>query len=158
MANVYASVRPSGLDRTPVAAMSGRHGFKFLRGRVDGCVETCPSDNEDSDDEDSVHRNWSPSPPWNWRLLVSGRHTPTGKLRQQLRDKHYMLFKHYRLLLTHKRQDVFKHYKLSQKALAEDWELRSKLVPFYGRLPQALAKGAHPLSTMDRVENVLPPY
>ena len=142
MANVYASVRPSGLDRTPVAAMSGRHGFKFLRGWVDGRVETCPSDNEDSDDEDSVRRNWSPSPPW--RLEAACEWASFAHrllLRQELRDKHYMLFKHYRLLLTHKRQDVFKHYKLLT----------------YGRLLQALAKGAHPLSTMDRVEFDLPP-
>ena len=125
MANVHASIRPSGLDRTPVAAMSGRLGFKFLRGWVDGRVETCPSGNEDSDDEDS---DWSPNPPWiqmaacDWasfahRLL----------LRQELRDKHYM---------THKGQDVFKQYKLLH----------------YARHLRALAKGEHPLSTIDKLD------
>ena len=110
--------------------MSGRLGFKFLRGELDGHVETCPSGNEDSDDEDwaSWIQNLVTDPPWiqmaacDWasfahRLL----------LRQELRDKHYM---------THKGQDVFKQYKLLR----------------YARHLRALAKGEHPLSTIDRFD------
>ena len=61
MANVYASVRPSRLDRTPVAAMSGLGDWRWV-----GSVDEDSDDEDlpaivDSDDEDSDE---SVSPPW----------------------------------------------------------------------------------------------
>ena len=101
--------------------------FKFLRGWVDGRVEAWwrLSGNEDSSDEDS---DWSPSPPWiqmaacDWASFAHRL-----LLRQELRYKHCM---------THKGQDVFKQYKLLH----------------YARHLRALAKGEHPLSTIDRFD------
>ena len=101
---------------------------KFLRRWVD-------SDDEDSDE--------SASPPWrlDWTKSASQR-VRLGDwasfahrlvLRQELRDKHYM---------TRKRQDAF------------IWARGRNLIRLltYGRLLQALAKGEHPLSTMDRAD------
>jgi hypothetical protein len=148
VANVYASVCPSGLDRTPVAAMSG----KFLRRWVD-------SDDEDSDE--------SVSPPW--RLEAACEWASFAHrllLRQELRDKHYMMRMRPSLTFC-RRLDAFicvtqfrpGHGKgrIDQtftcgRLLVTRWH--------YGRLLRALAKGEHPLSTMDRVEFYLngPPY
>ena len=99
---------------------------KFLRGWVDGRLKT--SDNEDSDDEDS---DWSPSQRVRLGDWASFAHRLV--LRQELRDKHYM---------TRKRQDAF------------IWARGRNFIRLltYGRLLQALAKGEHPLSTMDRAE------
>ena len=98
------------------------------------------SDNEDSDNEGSVRREWSPSPPW-IQLAASEWASFAHRLllRQELRDKHDVLTHHvssttrYEIRRT---QDHFKHYRLRT----------------YGRLLQALANGRHPLSTLDRVE------
>ena len=65
-----------------------------------------------------------------WRLFAACEWASFAHrllLRQELRDKHYM---------THKGQDVFKQYKLLH----------------YARHLRALAKGEHPLSTIDRFD------
>ena len=99
----YASVRPSGPDRTPVApqpsepaAMSSRRGchracsnVQQTRNRrgLSGLVML--SDDEDADDEDS---DASPSPPW--RLEAAARWASLSHrllVRQDIRNKHCFL-------------------------------------------------------------------
>ena len=79
MANVYASVCPSGLDRTPVAAMSDDEDS-------DWCSAPPLVDLDDEDSDESVSPPWTTHAACEWasfahRLL----------LRQELRDKHYMM-------------------------------------------------------------------
>ena len=162
-----ASVCPSGLDRTPVAAMSDDEDWCSAPTLVDSDDENLVSESDDEDSDESV------SPPW--RLQAACEWASFAHrllLRQELREKHYMMRRmQNRSKFTWLRQELRGqdlrvtqfcpgHGKehidqtFSMTAIFVDTVMGRRPITrsHYGRLLWALATGRHPLSKTDRVK------
>ena len=141
-------VCPSGLDRTPVAAMSELPWHQWTELRLQqlhlcyklgfnnflAALDSDEEDVSDSDGEDAL--GYSPSPPWVLKAACKwASFAHRLLLRQEYRDQLYMAHKTW--------QGRYKHYELHK----------------YGCHLRALEEGRHPLNAVDKLTYLTgPPY